>query len=49
MQIVVSNVLVDSLHQCPHLAKETSPDRVLGDQAKPALDLVEPARVGRNV
>ena|SRR6516225_10462542 len=49
MKIVVSDVLVDPLHQFPHTAKRTSPDCVMGDQSKPALDLVEPARISRGV
>ena len=39
------NVLVDLSHQFAHAAKRAAPDRLLGDEPEPALDLVEPACV----
>lgn len=49
MTIVVSDELVDLLHQLAHVAKRATPDRLLGDAREPAFDLVEPTGVGRSV
>ncbi len=46
---VVSEVLVDLVHQFAHAPERTAPDGLLRDQGEPALDLVEPACVGRGV
>ena len=43
VEVMVRNVLVDLSHQFAHAAKRAAPDRVLGDEPEPALDLVEPA------
>jgi len=43
VEVMVGNVLVDLSHQFAHAAKRAAPDRVLGDEPEPALDLVEPA------
>ena len=47
MEIVVSDVLIDLLHQFAHTAKRTTPDCALGDKSKPAFDLVKPACISR--
>jgi hypothetical protein len=48
-EVVVGDVLVDLVHQFAHALERTAPDGLLRDQCEPALDLVEPARVGRGV
>ena len=45
----MSDILVDLVDQFADTAKRAASDGSLGDQSKPALDLVEPARVGRGV
>jgi len=45
----VSDILVDLVHQFAHALERTAPDGLLGDQCEPALNLVEPACVGRGV
>src|SRR5512139_253114 len=45
--IVVSDVGVDLLHEFADTAERSAPNRLLGDEREPALDLVEPAGVGR--
>ncbi len=42
-------VVVDFADQLAHTSKRAAPDRVLGDEPEPALNLVEPARAGRGV
>ena len=49
VEVVLRDVLVDLLHQFAHAAKRAAPDGLLSDQSAPALDLVEPAGVGRRV
>ena len=48
-EVVVSEILVDLVHQFAHALERTAPDGLLGDQCEPALDLVEPACVGQGV
>ena len=45
----MSDILVDLVHQFAHALERTAPDGLLGDQCEPALNLVEPACVGRGV
>jgi hypothetical protein len=47
--VVVSDILVDLVHQFAHALERTAPDGLLRDQCEPAFDLVEPACVGRGV
>jgi len=44
--VVMSDVGVDLPHQFTDVAERTAANRLLGDKREPALDLVEPARVG---
>src|ERR1700677_98415 len=48
MSVVVSDVMVNLLHQFADAAEGTAPDGLLGDAREPALDLIEPAGVGRS-
>ena len=41
--------MVDYADLFAHAAKRTAPDRVLGNECEPALDLVKPTGVGRRV
>ena len=43
------HVVVDFVHQFAHAAERAAPDRLLGDEREPALDLIEPAGVGGGV
>ena len=43
----MGDIGVDLRHQLFDTAKRAAPDGLLGDEPKPALHLVEPARVGR--
>jgi len=43
--IVVGYVLVNLLYQFAHTSEGSAPDRLLGDEREPALNLVEPARI----
>ena len=45
VEIVMSDKGVDLLHRLAH-AERAAPDRLLGNEGEPALDLIEPARVG---
>jgi len=49
VSIVVSHVLVDAVHQFAHAAERPAPDRLLGNEREPALDLVEPTRISGSV
>ena len=49
MQVVISDIGIDLLHQFADTAKRAAPDCLLGDQSEPALHLVEPTGVGRGV
>ena len=45
----MSYIGINLLHQLADAGERTAPDRLLGNQRKPALDLVEPGRVGGSV
>ena len=45
----MSDVGVDLVHQFFDIAERAAPDGLLGDEAEPALDLIEPTRIGRSV
>ena len=47
MQIVTGEVGVDFLHQRGDAAERATPNCLLGDQAEPALHLIEPTGIGR--
>ena len=49
VSVVVGDVVIDFVHQFTHAAERTAPDRLLGDEREPALDLIEPAGVGGSV
>ena len=49
MEIVTGDVGVDFLHQLTDAAERPAPNGLLGDEAEPALDLIEPTRIGRGV
>src|ERR1700720_4323162 len=49
MQIVAGDVGVDFLHQLADAAERPAANGLLGDEAEPALHLVEPAGVGGGV
>lgn len=38
-EVVVSDILVDLVHQFAHALERTAPDGLLGDQCEPALEL----------
>ena len=42
----MGNEVVDLLDQFAHVAEGAAADGALGDERKPALDLIEPAGVG---
>lgn len=47
MEVVLINVTLDAGDQLTHALKRSAANGLLGDQAEPALDLIEPARVCR--
>ena len=47
MQIVTGEVGVDFLHPRGDAAERATPNCLLGDQAEPALHLIEPTGIGR--
>ena len=49
MSIVVSHKAIDVLDQVTHRAERAAADRAVGDEREPALDLIEPTRVGGGV
>jgi hypothetical protein len=49
MQIVTGDVGVDSPHQLADVAERPAPNGLLGDEAEPALHLIEPTGVGGSV
>ena len=49
MQIVTGDVGVDFLHQLADAAERPAPNCLLGDEAEPALHLIEPTGIGRSV
>src|SRR5215472_7000542 len=49
MQVVVGDIGVDFLHQLLDAAEGAAADRLLSDEAEPALDLIEPAGVSGGV
>ena len=49
MQIVVGDIGVDFLDQLADAAERPAPNCLLGDEAEPALHLIEPTGVGRGV
>ena len=49
MEIVTGDVGVDLLHQFADAAERPAPNGLLGDEAKPALHLIEPTGIGRSV
>ena len=49
VQIVISHIGIDLVHQFTDTAKRAAPDCLLGDQSEPTLYLVEPAAIGRGV
>ena len=46
---MVFDVGIDLVDQVLHAAERASPDRSLGDDVEPDLDLVQPGGVGRGV
>ena len=49
MFIVVRDIAIDARHQFAHAPERAAADGLLGYQREPALDLIEPARIGRRV
>jgi len=49
MQVVMSHIGIDLLHQLFDAAEGTAPDCLLSDESEPALDLIEPAGVSGRV
>ena len=43
MFIVVGDILLDLLHQLANVGQGAAANRLLGNEAEPAFDLVEPA------
>ena len=43
MSVVVGDVTIDFADELAHAAERTTPDRVVGDEREPALDLIEPS------
>jgi hypothetical protein len=49
MQIVTGDVGIDFLHQLADAAERPAPNCLLGDEAEPALHLIEPTGVSGRV
>ena len=49
MEIVIDDIGVDLLHQLFDRAERAAPNGLLSDEPEPALDLIEPTRIGRRV
>src|SRR5437764_12412250 len=46
--VVMSDELIDALHELLDAGERSAPDGLVGDQCKEALDLIEPGAVGRD-
>ncbi len=46
--VVVSDELIDALHELLDAGERSAPDSLVGDQCEEALDLIQPGTVGRN-
>ena len=49
MSVVIDDVAIDFVDQVAHAFERAAANRLLGDEREPALDLIEPAGVGRGV
>src|SRR5215472_4983199 len=49
VEIVIDDIGVDLLHQLFDTAEGAAPNGLLSDEPEPALDLIEPTRIGRGV
>lgn len=47
MLVVLSDIAFNAIDQLAHVFEGSTSDSLLCDQAKPALHLIEPARIGR--
>ena len=49
MSVVEGDVAVDIADEFAHAAERAAPDRLMGDEREPTLDLIKPTRVGGSV
>src|SRR5213075_2050262 len=46
--VVMRDELIDALHELLDAGERSAPDRLVGDQRKESLDLIQPGAVGRD-